>query len=183
MRRLVVFLLLLLGLLPAHATEAGWALLRDGEQIVLIRHAMTPGAVDPSDFDIAKCSTQRELSDRGKQQARKMGALFAARAAPIERVLSSRYCRALDTAAFAFEDNKAEPFEPLDLLSTDPAKAAAQNKAVLDLIRGYSGSGNLLLVTHNENIKALTGGDAREGEAVIVRLEGEMLRVIGRITF
>ena len=69
----------------AGATEAGWALLREGEQVILLRHAMAPGAMDPANFDITKCSTQRNLSERGKQQARKVGALFAARAAPTDR--------------------------------------------------------------------------------------------------
>ena len=50
-------------------------------------------------------------------------------------------------------------------------------------IRAYSGSGNLILVTHLETIQALTGSRAREGEAVIVRPEGEKLHVLARIIF
>lgn len=183
MPRLIALVFLALMLSPAQATDAGWALLREGEQIVLIRNAVTPGVADPTGFDIANCRTQLNLSDRGTQQARKMGALFAARAAPFERVASSRYCRALQTARLAFEDDKVEPLEALDLLSADPAIAETQDKAVIEVIRAYSGSGNFALVTHKENIKALTGADAREGEAVIVRLDGEALRVIGRIAF
>ena len=113
---------------PAKATEAGWALLRDGEHVVLLRHAMAPGAADPADFDIEKCSTQRNLSERGKQQARKIGALFAARAASTERVLTSRYCRTRETARLAFGD--AEDFAPLD----PPAADEAARKAQLDAI-------------------------------------------------
>lgn len=182
MLRIFVALVALLVLAPAQATESGWALLRDGEQIVLLRHAMTPGASDPANFDITKCSTQRNLSERGKQQARKIGALFAARAAPVERILSSRYCRALETARLAFEI-EPEPVEALDRLSTDATEADRQTAATLELIRTYADSGNLVLVTHGENIKALTGVDAREGEAIIVRAEGDGLRVIGRIIF
>ena len=55
--------------------------------------------------------------------------------------------------------------------------------AIMQEIRDYSGSGNLVLVTHLENIKALTGDIAREGEAVIVGAEGDGLRVLGRIAF
>jgi hypothetical protein len=73
--------------------------------------------------------------------------------------------------------------EALDLLSTDEKTAAAQNKAVIDEIRAYSGSGNLILITHQENIKALTGASAREGEAIIVRATEQGLDVIGRIIF
>ena len=183
LRRFVTALIFLVAATAAEATEAGWALLRDGGHAVLLRHAAVTGSGDPAGFDIDVCSTQQKLSERGKQQARKIGALFAARAAPIDRVLSSRYCRALDTASLAFEDNKAEPFAPLDLLSKDPAEAAAQDAAVVKEIAGFSGDGNLVLVTHLENIVALTGALAREGEAVIVGVDGDRLRVLAGIIF
>jgi phosphohistidine phosphatase SixA len=183
MLRLAAALFALLLLTQVHATEAGWALLRDGGHVVLLRHAMVTGSADSAGFDVEKCASQQKLSERGKQQARKIGALFATRAAPIERVLSSRYCRAFDTAGIAFRDNDAEKFEPLDLLSKDPAKAEAQNAAVIKAIGDFTGDGNLVLVTHLENIMALTRAGAREGEAVIVGLDGEKLRVLGRIIF
>ncbi|MFK0690339.1 histidine phosphatase family protein [Mesorhizobium sp. IMUNJ 23033] len=182
MVRFLLVLLLLVAPATAHATDAGWALLRDGGHVVLLRHAMVTGTTDPANLDIAKCPTQLNLSARGQQQASRIGALFAARAAPIERVLSSRYCRCLDTARIAFEADP-EPFAPLDLLKTDPAEKAAQLTAVMTEIRGYSGSDNLVLVTHLENIVALTGVSPREGEAVVVEPQGDGLRVLGRVTF
>ncbi|MER8371622.1 histidine phosphatase family protein [Mesorhizobium sp. M1406] len=182
MIRFVLALLLMAIPAAAHATDAGWALLRDGGHVVLLRHAMVTGTTDPVNFDIDSCTTQVNLSARGKQQASKIGALFAARAAPIERVLSSRYCRCLDTARIAFE---AEPklFAPLDLLKGDETQNAAQIAAILKEIRDYSGSDNLVMVTHLENIQALTGVSPREGEAVVVEPQGDGLRVLGRVTF
>lgn len=180
MLRIALLLLIALGS-PALATEAGWALLREGEQVVLLRHAMAPGASEPSGFDVEDCSTQRNLSERGRQQARKIGALFAARAAETERVLTSRYCRTRDTARLAFGD--AEDFAPLDPPAADPAERQQQLDAVRKQIRDYSGSGNLVLVTHLETIQALTASSAREGEAVIVAPDGEGIRVLGRIVF
>jgi phosphohistidine phosphatase SixA len=181
MLRMVAAVMLLLFASGAGATEAGWALLRDGEHVVLLRHAMAPGAADPTTFDIDKCSTQRNLSERGKQQARKIGALFAARAAPTERVLTSRYCRTKETARLAFGD--AEDFAPLDPPPSDEKARKEQLDAVLQQVRDYSGSGNLVLVTHLETILALTGQSAREGEAVIVGADEDSLRVLGRIIF
>jgi len=166
----------------ARATDAGWALLRDGGHVVLLRHAFVTGNTDPANFDIDNCATQLNLSERGKQQSSRIGALFTARAAPIGRVLSSRYCRCLDTARIAFE-TEPEPFAPLDLLKTDPEQKAAQLAAIMKEIRGYSGSDNLVLVTHLENIEALTGIAPREGEAVVVAPEGDALKVLGRVTF
>ena len=181
MLRIVTVVLLLLFAAEARATEAGWALLRDGEHVVLLRNAMAPGATDPANFDIGKCSTQRNLSERGKQQARKIGALFAARAAPTERVLTSRYCRTRETARLAFGD--AEDFAALDPPPADEEARKQQLDAVLQEVRNYSGSGNLVLVTHLETIQALTGQPAREGEAVIVGADDGGLRVLGRINF
>ncbi len=181
MFRTIAVALLFLFAVEARATEAGWALLRDGEHVVLLRHAMAPGAADPASFDVEKCSTQRNLSERGKQQARKIGALFAARAAPTERVLTSRYCRTRETARLAF--GSAEDFAPLDPPAADENARKEQLDAVLQEVRDYSGSGNLVLVTHLETIEALTGQSAREGEAVIVGAGDDKLRVLGRIIF
>jgi phosphohistidine phosphatase SixA len=182
MLRFATIVLAFFAVTSAQATEAGWALLRDGGHVVLLAHAYATGTVDPAAVDIAKCSTQRNLSDRGKQQARKMGALFAARAAETERVVSSPYCRCLDTAEIAFRD-APERLDALGLPPTDEAAAAAQKAAVLKEVADFSGSGNLILVTHPETIRALAGASAREGEAVIVRTEGEGLHVLGRIVF
>lgn len=168
--------------MPAAATEAGWALLRNGGQVVLLRYAYAPGSGDPANFDIEKCNTQRNLSERGRQQARKIGALFAARAEPVETVYSSRYCRCLDTARMAFGSD-AEPLEALDSVAAEPEKEAERTAAILQMVRDYSGSGNLVLVTHESNIKALTGSSAREGEAVIVTTGEDRLHVAGRISF
>lgn len=182
-RSVIVAILLLLVSLPAQATEAGWALLRDGGRVVLMRHAMAPGTADPNSFDIENCRTQRNLSDRGRQQARRIGALFSARAAPVERVLSSRWCRALDTARLAFGDSLVEPLESLDPSPGDEETATARAKAVIDEVSDFTGSGNMVMVTHQANIAALTGITAREGEAIIVVAENDGLRVLGRIIF
>jgi len=175
----------LLSALPAQATEAGWALLREGGQVVLLRHARAPGASDPANFNVENCATQRNLSDAGESQARRIGALFAARAVPTERVLSSRYCRAIETARIAFGESLVEPFAPLDELPAGELGADGEKALddVMSVVRSYSGSGNLVMVTHAENIRALTGQSAREGEALIVRAEGSGLHVLASIVF
>ena len=166
---------------PALATEAGWALLREGGHAVLLRHAMAPGSGDSAKVVLDDCGTQRNLSDRGRQQAERIGALFAARAAKTDRVLSSRFCRALETARLAFGNDKVEPFEALDHTAPDDPLAPSRAKAVLAEVAAYAGSGNLIMVTHAETIAALTGVSAREGEAVIVQLDGDKLHVLGRV--
>lgn len=183
MLRIALVISVLLAILPAYATEAGWAQLREGGRVVLIRHANAPGMGDPAAFDIDDCSTQRNLSSRGEQQARRMGALFAARAARTERVLTSRWCRCVETARLAFGASLVELFEPLDPVPAEPEGDAPANAQIMEAIRGYSGSGNLLMVTHQNVIEELTGFSPREAEAVIVVPEGDGLHVTGRILF
>lgn len=183
MLRYVILALSLLVAAPAAATEAGWALLRDGGHVVLLRHADAPGVGDPANFDIAKCATQRNLSDRGRQQARRIGALFAARAAPVEKVLTSDFCRCADTARLAFGDRIVEALPALDFLPDDEAGNAAKVAEVQALIRDYSDTPNLVMVVNDDVVQGVLGIATRDGEAIIVGRDGETLRVAGRVRF
>ncbi|WP_404933166.1 histidine phosphatase family protein [Nitratireductor sp. L15S-10] len=182
MLRLLVAIIFVFSVLPAQATEAGWALLRNGGQVVLMRHAIAPGNGDPANFDLEKCGTQRNLSERGRLQARRIGALVEARAAPVEKVLASRYCRTRDTATQAFGPTLMEAFPALDLPS-DESAMEKQKADILERINSYTGSGNLFLITHLEVIQALIGAPAREGEAIILSRGGDSLAVAARIKF
>src|SRR5688572_28986342 len=100
--RKILFALLLLPL-TAGADDALWALLKKGGQVVLIRHAVTtPGVGDPPGFTIQDCKTQRNLTAAGRKEAERLGAAFRQRAIPVGRVLSSPWCRCLETAKLAF---------------------------------------------------------------------------------
>lgn len=95
----------------ARADEGLWRRLAAGGQVVLLRHATTtPGVGDPTGFRLHDCVTQRNLTEAGREESRRIGAAFKARAIPVERVLSSRWCRCLETARLAF--GPAEPWEP-----------------------------------------------------------------------
>src|SRR5262249_39419858 len=81
----------------AVADDAVWELLRGGAQIVLMRHTITtPGVGDPVGFRLDDCATQRNLTDGGREDARRVGAAFRQRAIPVGRVLSSPWCRCLE---------------------------------------------------------------------------------------
>ena len=99
----VVLLVLLAGSSAAADEEATWKLLAGGGQAVLIRHAITtPGVGDPPGFRLEECSTQRNLTDEGRGHARRVGEAFRARKIPLARVMSSPWCRCLETARLAF---------------------------------------------------------------------------------
>jgi hypothetical protein len=59
----------------AGAEDAAWDALRGGGQVVLIRHASTmAGLGDPPGFRLDDCTTQRNLSEACRAEARRIGA-------------------------------------------------------------------------------------------------------------
>jgi len=161
--------------------EALWGLLRGGGQVVVMRHATTdPGVGDPPGFRIDDCATQRNLSESGREEARRVGGAFRVRRVPIRRVLSSRWCRCLETARLAF--GTAESWPPLDSFFGDRSREPEQTKAVHQLVGERPGTGNLILVTHQVNIRALTGLFPAPGEMIILTPQGNgAFRVAGRL--
>jgi phosphohistidine phosphatase SixA len=161
--------------------EALWHLLRRGGQVVLVRHASTePGVGDPAGFRVDDCGTQRNLSAAGREEARQLGRAFASRGIPVGRVLSSRWCRCLDTARLAF--GRVEPWESLNSFFDDRSRAQAQTQALRQLVAEPPPDGNLILVSHQVNITALTGIVPAPGEMVILTPLGDgEFRVAGRL--
>jgi broad specificity phosphatase PhoE len=157
---------------PAPADdEAVWARLRAGGQVVLLRHASTtPGVGDPAGFRLDDCASQRNLSEAGRAEARRLGAAFRARAIPVAQVLSSPWCRCLETARLAF--GTAEVWEPLSSLFASRARQAEQTRAFRALAGEPRTDGNVILVTHGANIVTFVGVSPAQGEMVIVAPQG-----------
>jgi len=147
-----------------------------------MRHAGTdPGVGDPPGFRLDDCATQRNLSEAGREEARRIGAAFRARGVPIGRVLSSRWCRCLETARLAF--GTVEPWPPLDSFFDDRSREPGQMQAVRGLAGERPATGNLILVTHQVNISALTGVFPAPGEIIVLTPQGSgAFRVAGRLT-
>ena len=80
--------------------------LQSGGNIVFIRHPLAPGSGDPNNIDLNDCRTQRNLSEEGINQSKKIGELFIENNIPIDKVLSSEWCRCKDTARYAFKNYK-----------------------------------------------------------------------------
>ena len=173
--------LAVLGPSPAGAEDSVWEALRGGGKIVILRHASTePGLGDPPGFRLDDCATQRNLSEAGRAEARRIGAAFVRRAVPVARVLSSRWCRCVETARLAF--GRVEPWSPLDSFFDDRSREPQQTRAVLTLIAEPFTGGNLILVTHQVNITALTGIVPAMGEMVVLSPEpGGKFRIVGRL--
>ena len=185
--RVRLFLLLLLALvgMPCHAAQMDedslWQRLRGGGVTVLMRHAATePGIGDPPGFQLGRCATQRNLSEAGRQDARRIGAAFRLHGVAPGAVWSSRWCRCLDTARLAFAGVEPEP--SLDsMFDEDAALSASKLRKLHARLAARRDTTPLVLVTHDVNIRALTGHSLRPGEMVLTQLRDGKLEVIGRL--
>lgn len=186
MKRFITFSATVVGLaltaLSASAADA-WPDLTQPGAIVLFRHATAPGIGDPAEFKLNVCSTQRNLDDRGRAEARQLGEQFRSRKIRVDAVLSSQWCRGRETARLAFGEGavKDEPaFNSSFRASAEISEAqTAQARAILSRWRG---PGTLVVVTHQVNITALTGVGATSAEGVVVRPAADgSLKVVGSV--
>jgi broad specificity phosphatase PhoE len=166
----------------AGANDELWDLLRGGGQVVLIRHPLTePGAGDPQGFRLEDCSTQRNLSDEGREHVKRIGAAFRLHRIPVARVLTSPWCRCVETASLAF--GAAEISDALANLFGRSAGRQKQLEELATIASARRSGGNLVLVTHGATILALTRIPVNMGEIAVVTPLGERrFAVAGRFT-
>ena len=155
---------------------------------MLIRHADAPGTFDPPGFQLGVCSTQRNLSEEGRAQSKRLGEMIRAKNVPIGQVFSSEWCRCIDTAALAFGADKVQTWSAISSpRSGDDTQRQANLAAVRQRIRSASSASsdnakaNMVFVTHMFNIQDITGNGVAQGEIVVVKLGDTHLRVVGRI--
>jgi len=166
----------------AAADEALWELMRGGGQVVFMRHAVTtPGVGDPAGFRLDDCATQRNLTDAGRDDARRVGAAFRTRGIPVGRVLSSPWCRCLETAQLAF--GRSETWTPLSNLFDNRAREAEQMRELREIAGRRPSGGNVVLITHGSVVQPLTGIQPAPAELVVLTPDGSgRFRVAGRLT-
>ena len=142
--------------------------------VLLMRHSYAPGVGDPDNFKLNDCSTQRNLSDVGRQDAQDVGEWLQRREIKIFRVETSRWCRAKETAQLLglgkvrLNKNLDSLFEEADALNHP------QTAAIRKQIQNHRNkSGLLVLVGHYVNIAALTGVGVASGEGILVKANAQ----------
>jgi len=164
-RLFLVFVMLGSG--QAFAESNLWRLLEKGGQVMVMRHTSTESGIgDPPGFRLGDCATQRNLSEAGRIEAREVGAAFARRGIILERVLSSEWCRCLETAELAF--GKTQPWEPANSFFDNPSERLARTEAMRQRVADFRGPSNLMIVTHQVNIQALAGVNTAMSEIVVL---------------
>ena len=161
-------------------TADGWQALQAGT-VVLFRHALAPGVGDPPTFRLNDCSTQRNLSEEGREQARRLGQAFQARGIRVGAVWSSQWCRTRDTADLAFPKRRLDQ-RAFNSFFGQADASAEQTRAAQALLASWRGPGVLVVVTHQVNITGLTGVVPASGEGVVVLPNAQGLQVLGRVT-
>ena len=177
-------LLLLAAWLPGFGWSSDearlWKALANGGHVALMRHALAPGFGDPDNFRVDDCTTQRNLSAEGRQQARDIGQRFRDNRVDNVRVFSSQWCRCLDTARL-LGLGEVTPYPGLNSFFQDRDREAMRTAETWELIGARGGGPSLVLVTHQVNITALTGVVPQSGEIVVLRSDGDRWVVLGRI--
>lgn len=149
-------------------------LLRQGGVAVMLRHAQTVAGVgDPPGFRIDLCSTQRNLSEEGREQAKRIGQWFQSQRLSPRAVLSSAWCRCIDTADLAFGRHVVWP--ALNSFFDGRQSEASQTAALRTALARIPAGQFEVWVTHQVNITALTGEVPSMGEALIVNAQGKMV--------
>jgi len=179
----IVVTLFLVGARPAAAqdTERLWEALRAGTAFAMMRHALAPGTGDPANLTIGDCATQRNLSAEGRRQAAETGDRFRANGITQARVYSSAWCRCRDTAEL-MRLGPVETLPPLNSFFRSFERREPQTDALKEWLAEQKPGGPLLLVTHQVNIRALTGAYTRSGEIVVVRRKADgAMTVLGSL--
>ena len=167
----------------AQATQnIAWTQLRQGVAVALIRHAIAPGLGDPPGFRIGNCTTQRNLSQEGRDQARRIGEFFREKGVKETSVYSSQWCRCLETARLlALGPVKEMP--ALNSFFEDRSTEESQTKQLRKFIMSLPADKPVIMVTHQVNITALTGIVPSSGEIIILQLTQDgQCKVLGRFT-
>lgn len=147
--------------------------LQGPHHVLLIRHALAPGVGDPAHFSLQDCSTQRNLNDEGRAQAKAIGAWLKRQGLWSALVLTSPWCRCLDTARLmdvgpvAVEPSLASFFNEMHT-----AKSANQAlQAMVAQRLKTKGQQALVLVTHHVNIYEFMGQNMGSGDMVLAQVK------------
>jgi len=181
---LLLCLLVLLTLSPQRASadnEQLWAGLKHGGKIILLRHTHVDIREGIGRLSPGNCVEEVNLSSRGVEQAKRLGEAFRAHGIAIGRVLTSPYCRCIDTGTLAF--GRATPVQylrPPGTVSEDQAKL--NHERVVQEILKHRDPSNMVMITHDLNIADVVLEDTVPmGEFFVVQPKGTDFEVLGKI--
>ena len=141
--------------------------LEDGGKLIFIRHAYAPGGGDPNNFALNDCSTQRNLNNEGREQAKYIGEFFKKNKIKIDKVLSSEWCRCKETAKIAFKNFSTNSFLNSFYSSKYAKNKERQVKELNNYIEKFKSKKNIVLITHYVLISEVLNYAPSSGEIVV----------------
>ena len=153
--------------LKANSVDNVQSILDEGGKLIFIRHTYAPGVGDPDNFDISNCESQRNLNEKGIEQAKKIGKFFLEKNIMVDKVLSSEWCRCKQTAKYAFKNYETKSFLNSFFSQKFSHNKAKQIKELNEFIKKWNGKGNLIFVTHYVVILEVLNLSVSSGEIVI----------------
>jgi len=176
----LALLSLLLFVSPAWAQPGPELLsrLREGGYVLYLRHTSTDFSQNDSRMtSFEDCASQRNLTDRGRDEARALGEHVRRLKIPIGEVLASPFCRTMETARLAFGKATAT-----NEVRGGPVEAARYQPLKKLLASSVPPGTNRVISSHGNPFYALAGPPyLAEGELAVVRPEGERFSVVARI--
>ena len=161
--------------------EHVWAALKQGGKVILLRHTHVDIREGIGHLAPGNCAEEVNLSARGIEQAKRIGEAFRAHGIVVGRVLTSPYCRCIDTGKLAFgQATSVQHLKPPGVVSEDQAKLN-QERVVQEILKHRDPS-NLVMITHDLNIANVVLEDTVPmGEFFVVQPNGADFDVIGKI--
>jgi len=184
MGRLLLCLVVFLALSPRGAfadDERVWAALKKGGKVILLRHTDVDIREGIGHLAPGNCAEEVNLSASGIEQAKRIGVAFRAHDIAVGEVLTSPYCRCIDTGKLAFGRAKSVQYlKPPGVVSEDQAKLD-QERVVQEILK-HRGPWNLVMITHDLNIANVVLEDTVPmGEFFVLQPNGVDFDVIGKI--
>ena len=163
---LIIFLILTNGI-NANTEIQLLKSLENGGNLIFIRHAYAPGGGDPENFNISDCSTQRNLNEAGRIQSKKIGNFFNKKKIPIDKVLSSQWCRCKETSEIAFINFETKNFLNSFFSEKFQKNKFQQMKDLKNYVNKWNSNKNLIFVTHYVVILETLNYAPSSGEIVV----------------
>lgn len=159
--------------------------IRKGGHILYMRHGITDIKTkirNKAVIDLNKCDTQRNLSDEGRKQVKRIGALIKSLNIPVGEVKSSPYCRTKDTAKAVFGEYSIDEMLAFSI-SKDRKESQILGAHLKNLIyQSNTQNHNIALVGHTANLKDGLGVWPKpEGVVVIFKVENDQIVYRGMI--
>ena len=162
----IVFMILLLVTEVTARSEIVTVKKSISANIVFLRHALAPGVGDPLAFIKEDCSTQRNLNNEGRLQARLIGDYLRQSNIRFSEILTSEWCRCIDTAK-ELDIGKWKTFSGLNSFFQGHEKKYLVVNKLRKKIKSLKSSDFVLFVTHQVVITEITGEVPRSGEMVL----------------